>query len=64
MLHNFLNPFSQETASPQRASGQALAAASLDSQLGLAYESPSSVQPAVISDGFIAQAGWPRAKHR
>ena len=41
-----------------------LAAVSLDSQLGYAWESPSPAQVATISDCFIAQAGWPQAKHR
>ena len=41
-----------------------LAAASLDSQLDFTWESPSPAQVAAISDNFIAQAGWPQAKHR
>ena len=39
------------------APGPAIAAASLDSQLGFAWESPSPAQEAVMSD----QAGWPWA---
>ena len=42
----------------------ALAAASLDSQLGFAWESPSPARVAAISDCFIAQAGQQQAKHR
>ena len=42
----------------------AIAAASLDSQLGFAWESPSPPQVAAISDCFIAQAGWLWAKHK
>ena len=41
-----------------------LAASSLESQLGFAWESPSPAQVAVISDCFIPQAEWPWAKHR
>ena len=41
-----------------------MAAASLDSQLGFTWESPSPAQVAAFSDCFIAQAGWPRGKHR
>ena len=48
---------------PQGAPGLALAAASLDSQLGFAWESPGPAQVAAISDCFIAQAGWPQAEH-
>ena len=64
MLHNFLSPLKQTTADLSLAPGLALAAASLDSQLGFAWKSPSPAQVAAISDGFIAQAGWPWAKHR
>ena len=42
----------------------ALGATSLDSQLGFAWETPSPALVAVISDCFIAHAGWPWAKHR
>ena len=42
------------------APGQVLAAASLDSQLGFTWESPSPAQGATISDCLTAQAGWPR----
>ena len=48
----------------QWASGPALAAASLYSQLSFILESPSPAQVAVFSDCFIAQAGWPLAKER
>ena len=41
-----------------------LAVTSLDSQLGFTWESPSPAQVAAISECFIAQAGWPLAKHR
>ena len=44
--------------------GQQLAAASLHSQLGLTWESPSPAQVAIISDCFIVQTGWPWAKYR
>ena len=37
-----------------------LAAASLGSQLGFTWEFPSPAQVAVISDCFIAHAGWPQ----
>ena len=46
------------------ASGLALAAASLDSQLDFTWESPSSTQVASTSDGFIAQVRWPQAEHK
>ena len=42
----------------------ALAATSLDSQLGFTWQSPSPAQVAAISDCFIAQAGWLRTTHR
>ena len=42
----------------------ALAAASLDSQLGFIWDSPIPAQVAAFSDCFIAQAGWLWAKHR
>ena len=42
----------------------ALAAASLDSQLGFTWKSPSPGQVAAISDCFVVQAGWPQVKHR
>ena len=42
------------------ASGTALAAASLHSQLGFTWESQSPEQAAAISDYFTAYAGWPR----
>ena len=44
--------------------GLAQAAASLDAQLGFTWESPSPVKVAAISDCFVAQVGWPCAKHR
>ena len=40
--------------------GTALAAASLDSQLGFTWESLSPAQVPTISDCSISQAGWPR----
>ena len=71
MLHNFLNPLKQATASLSEALGHssvapgpALAAASLDSQLGFTWESPSPALVAAISHCYIAQAGWPWEKHR
>ena len=44
--------------------GQALAAASLDSELGLAWKSLSPAQVAAISHCSTAQAGWRQAEHR
>ena len=64
MLHNFLNPLNPVTSGLSVAPGLAPAAASLDSQLGFAQESPSPAQVAVISDCFIPRAGWPWPKHR
>ena len=59
-------PKSSQTSSswPQWAPGLALAGASLDSQLGFTWETPSSAQVAATSDCFTAQVGWPWAKHR
>ena len=48
----------------QWAPGLPRAAASLDSQLGSAWETPNPPQVAVISDCFITQAGWHWAGHR
>ena len=73
MLHNFLNSIKQSTAGLSKLLAlisllsdpdPALAAVSLDSHLSFAWESPSQAQVAAISDCFIAQAGWPQAKHR
>ena len=58
MLYNFLNPIKQATA------GLSDPRHRTDSQLVLAWESPSPAQVAAISDCFIAQAGWSQAKHR
>ena len=63
MLHNFPNPLKQAQLA-SRTPGPAVAAASLVSQLGFAWESPSPAQVAAISDCFIAQAGQPWAEHR
>ena len=54
----------QRVPAPYMVPGTSLAAASLDSQLGFVWESSISAQVAAISDCVIAQAGWPRAKHR
>ena len=53
MLHNFLNLLQQATAGLS----ESPAAASLDSGLGFAWESPSPAQVAAISYFFIAHAG-------
>ena len=66
LAHASQLPKSHQTSDswPQWAPGLALAEASLDSQLGLTWESPNTEQVAAISDCFIAQAGWPWEKHR
>ena len=46
------------------APGAALATANLDSQFGFAWESPSLAHSSSHLIAFIAQAGWPWAKHR
>ena len=49
-----LNPLKEATAGLSEPQALALALASLDSQLGFSWKTPSPVQVAAISDGFIA----------
>ena len=71
-LHNFLNPFKQATAGLSElpapyfllSGPRHSTSSSLDSQLGLAWESLSLAQVAAISHCSIVQAGWSWTKHR
>ena len=63
MLHNFLNLLKQAKnglSEPQQGTSSSLPR----SRLGFTWESPSPALVAAISDCFIAQVGWPQAKHR
>ncbi|KAF6094687.1 hypothetical protein HJG60_011797 [Phyllostomus discolor] len=64
MLHNFLDPLRQATASRSEPPGLALAAASLEPQLGFTWASPSPALGTAISGGFIAYAEYPWDEHR